>query len=119
MVITGQGELGQHLVHHAVARDGGKCRGSLGAQHNQVGLLRLALVQQFLGRVARPHDRLDGNLVAQFLRHQVHQVRLNLVQSVAGQDLVGPGDESHAADQAGIVFMRQVRARPPPGPLAS
>ena len=39
--------VSQHLVHHPVAGHGGKGRCSLRAQHNQVSLLRPALVEQF------------------------------------------------------------------------
>jgi len=35
--------LGQHLVNHAVAGDGGEGRCTLPSQHNEVGQLRLAL----------------------------------------------------------------------------
>ena len=34
--------VGQHFVDHAVARDGGKGRCALRAQHDEVGLLRSA-----------------------------------------------------------------------------
>ena len=57
--------LRQHFVDHAVARGSGKGRGAMRTQHNQIDLLRQALVEQLLGGIARHNDRLNRNPVAQ------------------------------------------------------
>ncbi len=51
--------VGQHLVHHAMTRDGGEGRCAMRAEDDQISLLGTALVEQLLGRIAGYDDGLN------------------------------------------------------------
>ena len=80
--------IGQYLVDDAGAGNGGKPGGAVRAQHNQVGPLRPALVEQFLGSIAHhgPDSKID--FVPQTGRHQRGQFRRNLADGAASENLV-------------------------------
>jgi len=50
-------------------------RGTLCAQHNQVGLLGSSLVEKFFCRISDRDDGLDVNLIPQLERNQREEVR--------------------------------------------
>ena len=52
----------QHLVHDPMSSDGRKCRRTLSAQHDQVSLLRIALIEELFSWIAGYDDGLDGDL---------------------------------------------------------
>ncbi len=104
--------VGQHFVDHAVPGDGGKGRSTLRAEHNDVGLLRPALIEQLLGRIAGNYDGLDGKVGLQFGRNESQQLCFYLVDGASGQDFGALlGADHMLQNQAGIVLNGQLRAK--------
>lgn len=73
----------QHFVNDSMSSDGCKCRGTLRTKHYQVGLLRIALVEEFFGRIAGHDDSLDGYLLPHIRRHQHEKVVLDFIECPA------------------------------------
>ena len=69
-----------------MAGDGGKGRGSLRAEDDQIGLLSAALVEEFFGRIAGNDDGLNGDLLLQLFRNQSEHFGFDLVERAAGQN---------------------------------
>ena len=111
-VITGHVRVRQNLVDHAVTGDGGKGGSSLGAQHDQVGLLRACLVEQFLGGIARDDDGLDGDLACSssgISRSRSFSISLD---GAAGQNFAAILRPDHVLqDQARVVLRASSAAK--------
>ena len=79
--------VGQDLIDHTVARDGGKSRCTLRTENDQVSVLRVALIKQLLRRVAGNHDGLDGDLALQLGGNQRKHTRFHFIERTAGEEL--------------------------------
>ena len=104
--------VGQHLVHHPEVGLGGKGRCALRAQHDQVGLLRPCLKEQFFSRVARRHNRLHGDPAPKRNRNQGDHLVLYLVDTPAGKNLMPLlGLDHMLQNQARVVLCGQLRRK--------
>ena len=106
--------ISQNLVDDASAGDSGKMRCALRAHHDQVGVLRSALVEQLLGRIAKHGSGSHAHLVLQSGWNQRGQFGLDLAEGAAGEMLGALlGWDDMLQDQAGLVaggqFSRKLR----------
>ena len=69
-------------------RHGGKGRCALRPQHDHVNLLRPAVIEQLLGRVALDHHRLRGHTALQLGRNHRQQLGFHLFRRPPGQNFV-------------------------------